>query len=130
MGIPNIGVSMVIFNSVDISCRWCDLYFWPIWGQVKMPNFSERIAMRRQHFHLLHKFLRITSQRQLGKSLLRLIWIYHYLLNRTELELDFHKSCSIQKYLTNFAANNINVWFFTQHILSDQKKLDLIIFCH
>ena len=61
LGIPNFGVSMVIFNSVDIFCRWCKLNFGPMWGQVKMPNFSERIALRRQYFHLLHKFLRITS---------------------------------------------------------------------
>ena len=33
----------------------------------------------------------------------------------------------LEKYLANFATNNINVWFFTHHILSDPGKLDLIV---
>ena len=124
MGIPNFGVSTVIFNSVDISSRWWKLNFAPMWGQVKLHHFSDRIGMR-QYFYFLHKFLRILSWKQLGQLIQKLIWIGCYLLNRTGLHLNLHNSCSIHRYLANFATNNINFWFLTQHIIIWPRKTGL-----
>ena len=64
----------------------------------------------------------------IGQPFWELIWIYYYLLNRIELDLDLHNSCSIQKYLANFATNNINVWFVTQHTLSEFGESSLTVF--
>ena len=42
--------------------------------------------------------------------------------------MELHNSNLVQKYLTDFATNNSNVWFFKHHALSDREKLDLIVF--
>ena len=42
-------------------------------------------------------------------------------------ELDLHNFGLVQKYLTDSATNNINVWFFKHHTLSDLGKLGLIL---
>ena len=89
-----------------------------------MCHFSDRMGMR-QYFYFLHKFLRIITQKQLGQLIQKLIWIGCYLLNRTGLDLNLHNSCSIHKYLANFATNNINFWFFTQHIIIWTREIGL-----
>ena len=90
-----------------------------------MHYFSDRIGMRRQYFHFLQKLLRIISQKQLGKPIWKLIGIDCYLLNRTGLDLDLHNSCLIQKYLANFATNNIISCFFTQHFIIWPRQIGL-----
>ena len=54
------------------------------------------------------------------------MWIYYCLLNRIRLGLDLDNSYWVRKIL-NFAANNINIWFFTNHnTYSDLGKLKLL----
>ena len=53
-----------------------------------------------------------------------MIWIYCYLLNGIEFDLDLHNSGSTRE-IPNFPTSNINIWFFTHHTLSDLIMLDL-----
>ena len=47
------------------------------------------------------------------------------------MELDKTLACitliRYENYLANFAINNINIWFFAHHILSDIGKLELVV---
>ena len=128
LSMPDFGVSTAILNPLDIFRRWCKLNFRPMRDQVKSRHFSEQTGARRPHFHFLYKYIGIISCKQLGQLFWKLIWIYCYLLNRIGLDLELHNSNLVQKYLTDIATNNSNVWFFKRHTLSDIEKLILIVF--
>ena len=110
--IPDFGVTTAILNTIDISRRWCRLDFGPLRDQAKSRHFPERIDATRQYFYYLYKFLGITGRKTLLDNDLNL-----YLLNGISLDLDLDNSFWIRK-IPNFATNNINIWFFTQHSLS------------
>ena len=87
--------------------------------QIKSRHFSEQIDAQRPYFHFLYKFIGIISDEQLGQLFLKLIWIYCYLLNGIRIDLELHNSNMVQKYLTDFATKNNNVWFFKHYTLSN-----------
>ena len=69
--IPHFGVSAVFLNSIDVSCRWCKLNFWPLQVQVKSRHFPRRRDAGGQYLYFLYKFIRIIGTKQL----VQLFWI-------------------------------------------------------
>ena len=65
--------------------------------QVKSRHFSEQAGVQRPYFHFLYKYIGMISYKQLGQLFWKLTWIYYYLLNGIELDLELHNSNLVQK---------------------------------
>lgn len=76
----------VILNPVDISVR----------GASRTLDLFQVIL---QNVLTLYKFLRIISEKPLGKPFRKLVWNHYYLLKGTELDLDLCNPSSIRKLL-------------------------------
>ena len=114
VAIPDFEVSTAILNTTYIFRNRFKLNFGPLRSQVKSRYFPEKMVARRYYIYFLYKYLGIIGRKRLGQPFRMIICIYHYLLNKTRLDLDLDNFYWIRK-IHNFATNNINFWFSTHH---------------
>ena len=120
MLILTFGVSTIILNPVDISCRWYKLNFGLLQGQVKLYHLFPIC------FNFLYKFLEIIDWKRHWTIILDTDLDSLLLLNGTGWDWHLNNSFWIQN-IPNLATNNINIWFLSHNTLSDQEKLGLIV---